>query len=100
MWCPYCNFNFHPEMLYYPLGLNQQGERGYVLWQTWHKCGNFIICQKQTKSLFESPYEIDDSDILVLKTFTEAKYNNTKQMIEAATQTKSKNVKIKKSKNV
>lgn len=87
-------------MLYYPLGLNQQGERGYVLWQTWHKCGNFIICQKQTKSLFESPYEIDDSDILVLKTFTEAKYNNTKQMIEAATQTKSKNVKIKKSKNV
>jgi hypothetical protein len=52
------------------------------------------------KSLFEPPYEIDDSDILVLKTFTEAKHNNTKQMIEAAMQTKSKNLKIKKSKNV
>ncbi len=84
----------------YPIGLNGQGERGYVLWQTCHKCGKFIICLKQTKSLFERPYEIDDSDILVLKTFSEAKQSNTKQMIEPATETKSKNVKTKKSKNV
>ena len=58
------------------------------------------MCLKQTKNLFEPPYEIDDSDILVLKTFAEAKHSNTIQMIEDATQIKSKNVKIKKSKNV
>ena len=100
MWAHYCNINFHPEMRYYPGELNRKGGRGSILWQTCHKCGKFIICLNQTKSLIEPPYEIDDSDILVLKTFTEAKRSNTKQMIEAATQTKSKNVKIKKSKNV
>ena len=100
MWFPYCNFDFHPEMRYYPVGLNGHGGGDHVLSQTCHKCGKFIICLKQTKSLFEPPYEIDDSDILVLKTFTEAKNSNTKHMIDAATQTKSKNVKIKKSKNV
>lgn len=80
-------------MRHYPIELNGQGERGYVLWQTRYKCGKFIICLKQTKSLLEPPYEFDDSDILVLKTFNEAKHNNAKNMIEAATQTKSKNVK-------
>lgn len=95
---PYCNFNFHPEMRYYPIGLNGQGERGYVLWQTCH-FGKFIICLKQTKSLFERPYEMDDSNILLLKTFAEAKQSNTKQMIETATETKSK-VKSKKRQNV
>jgi hypothetical protein len=100
MWCPYRNFNFHPEMRYYPVVLNGQGERGYVLWQTCYKCRKFVICLKQTKSLFEPPYEIDDSDILVLKTFAEAKHNNAKHMIDASTQTKSKKVKIMKSKNV
>jgi hypothetical protein len=55
------------------------------------------MCLKQIKSLFTPPYEFDDSDILVLETLTE---DNTKQMIYAATQTKSKNVKIKNLKNV
>ena len=58
------------------------------------------MCLKQTKNLFEPPFKIDDSDILVLNTFTEAKHSDTKQMTENATQIKSKNVKIKKSKNV
>ena len=87
-------------MRYYPVGLNGQGGRGSVLWQTCHKCGKSIICLMHPKNPFEPPYEIDDSDILVLKTFTEAKHSNTKQMIEHATQIKSKNVKIEKSKNV
>jgi hypothetical protein len=87
-------------MLYYPVGSNGQDERRYVLSQTCYKYGKFITYLKQTKSLFEPPYEIDDFEILVLKTFTEAKHNNTKNMIEAEMQTKSKNVKIKKSKNV
>jgi hypothetical protein len=86
-------------MRYYPIGLNVQDERGYVLWQTCH-FGNFIVCLKQTKSLFERPYEMDDSNILVLKTSAEANQSNTKQMIEPATETKSKKVKSKKRKNV
>jgi hypothetical protein len=87
-------------MRYYPVGLNGKGGSGYVLWQSSHNCGKSIMRLKQTKNLFEPPYEIDDSDILVLKTFAEAKHSNTIQMIEDATQIKSKIVKIKKSKNV
>ena len=100
MQCPYCNFNFRPEMQYYPIGLNGQGERGYVLWQICHKCGKFIICLYQAISLFDLPYEIVDSDILVLKTLTEAKQSNTIQMMSAsAIETNPKKVKSKK-KNV
>ena len=84
-------------MRYYPVGLNGQGECGYVLWQTCHDNGKSILCLKHLKSLFEPPYEIDDSDILALQTFTEAKHRNTKQIMEAVMKTKSKNVKIKKS---
>ena len=87
-------------MRYYPVGLNRKGGRGSILWQSCHNYGKSIMCLKQTKNLFEPPCEIDDSDILVLKTFAEAKHSNTIQMIEDAVQIKSKNVKIKKSKNV
>ena len=87
-------------MRYYPVGLNEKGGRCSILWQSCHNYGKSNMCLMQTKNLFEPPYEIDDSEILVLKTFTEAKHSDTKQMIVDATQIKSKNVKIKKSKNV
>ena len=82
-------------MRYYPIGLIRQGERSHVLWQTCHNWGKSISCLKQTKSLFEHPYEIDDSSILVLKTYAEADQSNTKKMIEPATKTKSKKGKSK-----
>jgi hypothetical protein len=55
--------------------------------------GKSILCLKQTKSLFEHPYEIDDSNISVRKTSAEADQSNTKQMVEPGTKTKSKKVK-------
>ncbi len=100
MACLCCNFNFHPGMRFYPIGLNGQGKRSYALWQNCHNWGKSIICLKQTKSLFERPYEIDDSKILVLKTSAETKQSNTKQMIEPATETKSKKVRSMNRKNV
>ncbi len=84
-------------MQYYPIGLNGQVERGYFFWQTYYNCGKFIIDLKQTKGLFERPYEIDDSNILVLK-FAEGKQSNTKQMVPAI-ETNPNKVKSKK-KNV
>jgi hypothetical protein len=82
-------------MRYSPIGLIGQSERSYVLWQTCHNWGKSILCLKQTKSLFERPSEIDDSNILVLKASAEANQSDTKQMIEPATKTKSKKVKSK-----
>ena len=64
-------------MRYYQIGLIGQGELSHVLWQTCHNWGKSISCLKQTKSLFEHPYEIDDSSILVLKTYAEADQSNT-----------------------
>lgn len=94
---PHRNFNFHPKMQYYPIGLNGQVERGYFLWQTYYNCGKFIVDLKQTKGLCERPCEIDDFNILVLK-FAEGRQSNTKQMVPAI-ETNPNKVKSKK-KNV
>jgi hypothetical protein len=64
MECPHCRAKFEPNMRYYPIGLNRHGEYGYVLWQSCNNCGRFILCLKETKSLSERPYEIDDSHLL------------------------------------
>src|SRR6476659_3829792 len=67
MECPHCRAKFEPNMRYYPIGLNRHGEYGYVLWQSCNNCGKFILCLKETKSLSERPYEIDDSHLLLQK---------------------------------